>query len=121
MVFDSPVLAPFAEQLAPVRAFFEAGPVYLIAILVGLLCLPLAMLMTRSGKKQVRLRSGLLGGRADQGAPGRVARAAHARRLETKQTKHARVCLRPCLLDGVMASQLASLRALSPNPALLPH
>lgn len=57
-VFDSPVLAPLAPQLAPVRAFFEASPVYLVALLVGLAVLPVALLLTRGGKKQVRLGAG---------------------------------------------------------------
>lgn len=53
-MFDSPVLAPLAAQLAPVRAFFEASPVYLAAALVGLVTLPLALLLTKRAHKEVR-------------------------------------------------------------------
>lgn len=53
LVFDSPVLKPLAAQLAPARAFFEAQPVYLLAALVAVGVTPLALLLSRGGKKTV--------------------------------------------------------------------
>ncbi len=53
LVFDSPVLKPLAAQLAPVRAFFETQPVYLLAALVAIGVTPLAVLLSRGGKKKV--------------------------------------------------------------------
>ncbi|KAL4459051.1 hypothetical protein ABPG75_013916 [Micractinium tetrahymenae] len=51
LVFDSPVLKPLAAQLAPVRTFFEAQPVYLLAALVAIGVTPLALLLSRGGTK----------------------------------------------------------------------
>lgn len=39
-----------------VRAYFEAKPIYLLAGLVGLLCLPLSLLILRSAGKGAQVR-----------------------------------------------------------------
>ena len=53
-LFDLPPLKAFEAQLAPVRSYFEAHPVYLASLLSSLLVLPLALLLTRSFGGKVR-------------------------------------------------------------------
>lgn len=47
----SPTHAPLQ-----VRAYFESKPIYLLAGLVGLLCLPLSLLILRSAGKGAQVR-----------------------------------------------------------------
>ena len=61
-LFDLPFLQPLAAQLAPVRAFAEAKPVYVLGGLTSLLVLPFALLLTRRGAKKVGGRVGGRGG-----------------------------------------------------------
>ncbi len=54
----SPPVLPSTFQ---VRSFFEANPVYLLAALVGLLCLPVSALILRTSGKAAQVRGGALG------------------------------------------------------------
>jgi hypothetical protein len=105
-LFDLPFLQPLAAQLAPVRAFAEEKPVYVLGGLTSLLVLPFALLFTRGGAKKV---GGQAGGRA--GSHGVVWRAAHG------------CCSCPAVLKQTIfeCTERLSLPTLPPHLCLQPH
>lgn len=55
-------LCPPSLSAVQVRAYFEANPIYLLAALVGLLCLPISALILRTAGKAAKVSSRGRGG-----------------------------------------------------------